>query len=285
MTPAAAPPSSRELAEVERANESGRPVVVFVHGLWLLAGSWDPWRALFESSGYSTVAADWPGDPATVAAGRANPEAFAGKGIGAITDHIAGVIGMLTAQPAIIGHSFGGLITQKLAGAGLAAVSVAIDPGPFRGVLPLPLSALKAASPVLTKPGNRKRAVMLSAAQFRFAFTNAVGADEAERLYDAYPVPGSGLPLFQAALANLNPRTEASVDSKNPERGPMKFISGQQDNTVPWSITNASFKKQRRNAAVTEIEEIPGRGHSLVIDSCWEQVAQVALAFVAAHHS
>jgi non-heme chloroperoxidase len=285
MSSAAAPPSSRELAEVEQANAAGKPVIVFVHGLWLLAGSWDPWRAMFESNGYSTVAADWPDDPATVAEGRAHPEVFAGKGVGAITDHIAGVIRLLQSKPAIIGHSFGGLITQKLAGAGLAAVSVPIDPGPFRGVLPLPVSALKAAAPVLTNPGNRKRAVMLTAKQFRFAFTNAVDEAEASRLYDAYPVPGSGLPLFQAALANFNPRTEASVDSKNPERGPMKFISGEKDHTVPWAISNASFKKQKGNAAVTEIEEIPGRGHSLVIDSGWEQVAQVALAFVRTHHS
>lgn len=172
------------------------------------------------------------------------------------------------------------LITQKLAGRGLASVSVPIDPAPFRGVLPLPVSALKAAFPVIGNPANRKRAVMLTAAQFRFAFTNAVDDEEAKRLYETYPVPGSGIPLFQAALANLNPRTEASVDSRNPERGPMKFISGEKDHTVPWAIANASFKRQKRNKAVTEIEEIPGRGHSLVIDSGWQEVAGVALDFI-----
>jgi pimeloyl-ACP methyl ester carboxylesterase len=285
MSAAPAPPSARELDEVERANASGKPAVVFVHGLWLLAGSWDPWRGLFESNGYSTVAVDWPDDPATVAEGRDQPEAFAGKGIAAITDHIAGVIARLAAKPAIIGHSFGGLITQKLAGAGLATASVPVDPGPFRGVLPLPVSALKAAFPVLGKPTNRKRAVMLTDKQFRFAFTNAVDEAEAARLYETFPVPGPGLPLFQAAFANVNPRSEASVETKNLERGPMKFISGGKDNTVPWAITNASYKKQKHNPAVTEIEEIPGRGHSLVIDSGWEQVAQIALDFVRQHHS
>jgi non-heme chloroperoxidase len=274
------PITARDLDEIERANASKRTPVVFVHGLWLLAGSWDPWRELFESRGYSTLAPGWPDDPETVEEGRAHPELFAGKGVGAITDHFAAVIERLDAKPAIVGHSFGGLITQKLAGRGLASVSVPIDPGPFRGVLPLPRSSLKASFPVLGNPANRKRSVMLSYEQFRFAFANAVDEPQARRLYDTYPVPGSGLPLFQAAFANLNPATEASVDSKNPDRGPMKFISGEKDNTVPWAIANASYKRQKRNQATTEIEEIPGRGHSLVIDDGWGVVAQVALDFI-----
>jgi alpha-beta hydrolase superfamily lysophospholipase len=185
--------------------------------------------------------------------------------------------------PAIVGHSFGGLITQKLAGQGLASVSVPIDPGPFRGVLPLPISALRAAFPVIGNPANRKRSVMLTYDQFRFAFVNAVDEQEARQLYDTYPVPGSGIPLFQAGFANLNPATEASVDTRNPTRGPMKIISGQKDNTVPWAIANASFKRQRRNPAVTTIQEIPGRGHSLVIDSGWQEVAHAALEFIDEH--
>jgi non-heme chloroperoxidase len=280
MPAQASPITARELDEIERANTSNRTPVVFVHGLWLLASSWDPWRELFESRGYSTLAPGWPDDPATVEEGRAHPELFAGKGVGAITDHLAVVIERLDTKPAVVGHSFGGLITQKLAGRGLASVSVPIDPGPFRGVLPLPRSSLKAAFPVLGNPANRKRSVMLSYEQFRFAFANAVDEQQARRLYDTYPVPGSGLPLFQAAFANLNPATEASVDSKNPARGPMKFISGEKDNTVPWAIANASYKRQKRNQAPTEIEEIPGRGHSLVMDDGWEGVAQVALDFI-----
>jgi non-heme chloroperoxidase len=280
MTAQSAALTSRELSEIDTANASGKPVVVFVHGLWLLAGSWDPWRQLFEAHGYATIAPGWPDDPATVAEGRAKPELFAGKSVGAITDRYSDAIRRLAAKPAIVGHSFGGLITQKLAGQGLASVSVPIDPGPFRGVLPLPISALKAASPVLRKPGNRKRSIMLTYEQFRFAFANAVEESEAKQLYDTYPVPGSGIPLFQAAFANLNPATEASADTKNPARGPMKLISGEKDNTVPWAIANASYKRQKRNQATTEIEEMPGRGHSLVIDSGWEQVAQVALGFI-----
>jgi non-heme chloroperoxidase len=273
-------PTPGERQQVSKANESGRPPIVFVHGLWLLANSWDPWRSMFEAAGYATIGVDWPDDPATVAQGRAHPELFAGKSVGGITDHVAEVIKALTVKPAIVGHSFGGLITQKLAGRGLASVSVAIDPGPFRGVLPLPFSALKVASAVILNPANKKRSVMLTYDQFRYGFANAVDETEARRLYDEFPVPGSGIPLFQAAFANVNPSTEASVDTRNAARGPMKIISGEKDHTVPWAIANASFKRQRRNGDVTEIEEIKNRGHSLVIDSGWPEVGDVTLAFV-----
>ena len=277
--------TARELGEIELANGSGRPVVAFVHGLWLLSGSWHVWREKFEAAGYATVAPGWPDDPETVAEGRANPETFAGKSVGAITEYYVEMIGRLERKPAIVGHSFGGLITQKLAGMGLATVSVPIDPAPGRGVLPVPLSALRAAFPALRNPANRNRAVMLSYPQFRFAFVNAVPEDEARRLYAEFPVPGAGLPLFQAALANLNPSSETLVDRAAPYRGPMKFLSGKKDNTVPWALTNAAYQKQRGNQSVTEIEEMPGRGHSLVIDSGWEQVADAALAFIQKHHA
>jgi non-heme chloroperoxidase len=278
-----APPTARELAEVERANASGLRPVVFVHGLWLLASSWNPWREMFEAAGFTTLAPGWPDDPDTVEEARRRPELFAGKSVGAISDHYADVIGRLKTKPVIIGHSFGGLITQRLAGQGLGAASVPIDPGPFRGVLPLPLSALKAAFPVIGNPINRRRSVMLTPTQFRFAFTNAVSETEAADLYAKFPVPGSGIPLFQAAFANVNPATEAKVNSTTPNRGPMLLISGEKDHTVPWAIANASFKKQRRNDAKTEIVEMPGRGHSLIIDSGWLEVAQAAMNFIKAN--
>jgi non-heme chloroperoxidase len=277
--------TAAELAEIDSANSTGRTPVVFVHGLWLLSSSWDRWRDLFDSRGYATIAPGWPDDPVTVAEGRQQPELFAGKGVGAVTDHYVEAIQRLALKPAIVGHSFGGLITQKLAGKGLGFASVPIDPAPFRGVLPLPISALRAAAPALSNPANRKRSVMLSYQQFRFAFANAVNEDEARALYEEYPVPGAGLPLFQAAFANFRPGSEASVDSRNPQRGPMKLLSGEKDHTVPWAIANASFKKQQRNSSFTAIEEMPGRGHSLVIDHGWEQVADVALSFIDSHKS
>ena len=190
------------------------------------------------------------------------------------------MIDRLDTKPAVIGHSFGGLLTQIIAGRGLSAASVAIDPAPFRGVLPLPISALRAASPVLSNPLNRGRAIPLTYDQFRYAFTNAVSEDEARELYDAFAVPTPGEPLFQAAFANLNPWTEAKVDTRNPDRGPLLILDGELDNTVPWAIANASYKQQKKNPGVTEIVKVPGRGHSLTIDGGWREVADISLAFI-----
>jgi pimeloyl-ACP methyl ester carboxylesterase len=275
--------SPRERRELDRANQSGTQPVLFVHGLWLLANSWDRWQTFFESAGYATLAPSWPDDPETVDEARLHPEVFAHKKVKHVTDHFVDVIRQLKSLPVVIGHSFGGLIAQRLAGMGLAAVTVAIDPAPFRGVLPLPLSALKAAFPVLGNPANYNRAIALTSEQFRFAFANAVSEEEARELYETYSVAGSGVPLFQAATANVNPWTEASVDTTNPDRGPLLIISGEKDNTVPWAIAYASYKRQARNPGLTHIRKILNRGHSLTIDRGWREVAEVALAFVNGH--
>ena len=272
--------SPTEAEQIEKANASGRTPVVFIHGLWLLPSSWDRWARLFEEAGYTALTPGWPDDPETVEEAKAHPEVFAGKTVGQVADHFSDVIGQLEKKPAVMGHSFGGLLAQIVAGRGLAAATVAISPAPFRGVLPLPFSALKSASPVLKNPANRNRAVPLTYDQFRFGFANAVSEDEAKELYATFAVPASGAPLFQAATANLNPWTEVRVDTENPYRGPLLITSGEKDNTVPWSIANASFKRQRRNEGVTEIVEMKDRGHALVIDSGWEEVADTALKFV-----
>ncbi len=272
--------SDHDAAQVARANASGKQPVAFVHGLWLLPSSWDRWAALFEEAGYVALSPSWPDDPETVAEAHAQPEVFAHKTVGQIADHVDAVIGALTRKPAIIGHSFGGLIVQILAGRGMSAATVAVDPAPFRGVLPLPLSALKSAWPVLGNPSNRHRAIPLTYEQFRFGFANAVSEDEAKSLYEEFAVPASGAPLFQAATANLNPWTEAKVDTDTPERGPLLIVSGEKDNTVPWAIANASFKQQKGNVSVTEIVEMPNRGHALTIDSGWKEVAETSLRFV-----
>jgi non-heme chloroperoxidase len=269
-----------EAEQIQAANQSGRHVVVFVHGLWLLPSSWDRWQTRFEEAGYATLSPGWPDDPNSVAEANRHPEVMAHKSIGQIAEHFEYVISKLDAKPAIIGHSFGGLLTQILAGQGVASASVAIDPAPFRGVLPLPISSLKSASPVIGNPANRGRAVPLTYDQFRYAFANAVSEDEAKELYATYAVPGSGVPLFQAATANLNPWTDAKVNTKNPERGPLLIIDGERDHVVPWAVANASFKKQKRNPGVTEIVKVSNRGHSLVIDHGWADVADTALAFI-----
>jgi pimeloyl-ACP methyl ester carboxylesterase len=272
--------TEHELDQCKHANATQRTPVVFIHGLWLLPSSWDRWATLFEEQGYVALTPGWPDDPETVAEANAHPEAFAGKSIAQVADHFDEIIRGLDKKPVLVGHSFGGLLAQILAGRGLAAGSVAIDPAPFRGVLPLPISALKSAFPVLGNPANRNRAVPLTYDQFRFGFANAVSEEEARDLYDTYAVPAAGKPLFQAAAANLNPWTEAKVDTKNPDRGPLLIISGELDNTVPWAVANASYKQQQDNPGITEIAELKGRGHALTIDSGWREVAETALSFL-----
>jgi pimeloyl-ACP methyl ester carboxylesterase len=279
-TAAAATITEHEAREVETANATGKTPVVFVHGLWLLPSSWDRWAGLFQEAGFTALTPGWPDDPETVEEANAHPEVLAKKTVGQVADHFQNIIGKLKKKPAVVGHSFGGLLAQILAGRGLSSATVAIDPAPFRGVLPLPFSALKSAWPVLGNPANRNRAVPLTYDQFRYAFANAVPEAEAQELYKTFAVPAAGAPLFQAAVANLNPWTEVKVDTANPARGPLLLLSGQKDHTVPWAITNASYKQQKENPGTTEIREIANRGHSLTIDSGWREVADAALTFI-----
>src|SRR5215213_9895562 len=280
MSPTTSSSTDREMRQIEQANASGRTPVVFIHGLWLLPSSWDHWADLFEEAGYAAVTPSWPDDPETIAEARAHPEIFARKTLGQVADHTAEVIGQLEKKPAVMGHSTGGLLAQIIADRGLSAATVAIDPGPFRGVLPLPLSTLRASSPVLRNPLNRGRAITLTLDQFRYGWANALDDEEAERLYETYHVATPGVALMQMANANLNPRTEAKLDPKNPNRGPLLIIEGEKDHTVAWAIANAAFKRQRHNPGVTEIVKVPNRGHALTIDHGWQEVAQIALDFV-----
>jgi pimeloyl-ACP methyl ester carboxylesterase len=272
--------TQRESEQIERANATGRTPVVFIHGLWLLPSSWDRWASAFEEAGYAPLAPGWPDDPETVEQARANPEVFAGKGVVQVADHFAEVIGGLAKKPAIVGHSFGGLIAQILAGRGLSAATVAVDPAPFKGVLPLPIAAIRTTMPVLQNPANRGRAVTLTFEQFRYGWANALGEDEARRIYEEFHVAAPGRPIFQAAFANFNPAAETKADTKNPERGPLLITTGENDHAVPPAMSRAAYKKQRHNPGTTEHAVIPGRDHSLTIDDKWREVADTALAFV-----
>jgi non-heme chloroperoxidase len=272
--------TKREAAQVKRANGMDRTPVVFVHGLWLLPSSWDRWGRVFRDAGYAPLTPGWPDDPTKVEDARENPGALAGKTVGQVADHMAEVIDGLERKPAIVGHSLGGTIAQILAGRGLSVASVAIDPAPFRGILWLPISTIRAALPILSNPLNRGKARALSFGQFRYGWANAVDEKEAKELHLTFHVPGPTDPIFQGAMANTNPWTELKVDTGNPERGPLLLISGDADRWVPPSIVNAEYKKQRGNEDVTEIAKIPNRGHSLTIDSGWREVAATALDFV-----
>jgi pimeloyl-ACP methyl ester carboxylesterase len=272
--------SERESREIQAANTSGHTPVVFIHGLWLLPSSWAGWADVFEQAGYAPLTPDWPDDPETVEGARAEPEVLANKTLKQVADHTTAVIDALDKKPAIIGHSTGGLLAEMLAGRGLSAATVAIDPGVFRGVLPLPGSVLKGVGPFLVDPRTRRRAITLSFDQFKYGWANALDEKEARELYDRFHVAGSGISLAQMGNANLNPWTEAKVDTTNPDRGPLLIIDGEKDHTVPWAIANAAYKRQKRNPGVTEIVKLPNRGHSLVIDHGWREVAETALDFV-----
>jgi non-heme chloroperoxidase len=274
------PITEHELEQVERANATTATPVVFVHGLWLLPSSWEPWAALFEGAGYIALTPAWPDDPETVEAARANPDVLAKKTLKQVADHTTEIINALDKKPALIGHSTGGLLAQMLAGRGLSAATVAIDPGVFRGVLPLPGSVLKGVGPFLVNPLTRGRAITLTFDQFKYGWANALDEKEAKELYDKFHVAGSGISLVQMGNANLNPWTEAKVHTKNPERGPLLIIDGEKDHTVPWAIANAAYNRQKHNPGVTEIVKIPNRGHALTIDHGWREVAQTALDFV-----
>jgi len=272
--------SANEMDQIERANASGLQPVVFVHGLWLLPNSWERWAVFFEDAGYVAVAPGWPDDPSTVAEANLRPEIMADKTIKQIADHTDNIVHQLKKKPALIGHSFGGLMVQILAGRGVAAATVAISPAPFRGVLPLPVSSIKSGWPVLHNPANYHRAIPLSFDQFHFGFANVVSEHEAQELFENFAVPGPGAPLFQAATANLNPWTEAHVDNLNPDRGPLLIVAAKDDNTVPVAVSKAAFKQQKRNEGVTEYTEMLARGHSLTVDRGWRDVADTALSFI-----
>ncbi|GAA3452069.1 alpha/beta hydrolase [Dactylosporangium matsuzakiense] len=257
--------------------------VLFIHGLWLHASSWDNWIARFQEAGYTASAPGWPGDPDTVEEARANPESIADHGIDDVVAHYAKIIEALGTKPILVGHSFGGMIAQKLLGQDLAAAAVAIDAAQIKGVLPLPLSALRATLPVFKNPANRHRSVSLTADQFRFAFGNAIPAEESDALFERWAIPAPGKPLFEAAAANFDPHSPAKVDTANEMRGPLLLMMGGKDHTVPEAVTKATLKQYRHSNAITEILEFADRAHSLTIDHGWGDVADATLSWLAKH--
>jgi pimeloyl-ACP methyl ester carboxylesterase len=258
-------------------NNDTKIPVLFIHGLWLHATSWQPWVELFEAAGYAAVAPGWPGVPDTVEQARDSASQIAGVGIDDVVERYEQVIDGLTSRPIIIGHSFGGLIAEKLLGMDLARAAIAIDAAQIKGVLPLPLSALRSTLPVFKNPANKHRAVMLTADEFRYSFGNALEPEESDALYDEYVIPAPGRPLFEAAAANFSLHSPAAVDTRNEIRGPLLLMMGGQDHTVPEAITKSTLKQYKHSQAVTELVEFDDRGHSLTVDSGWRDVADKTL--------
>lgn len=261
---------------------STRTPVIFIHGLWLHASSWNQWLDLYREAGYEPMAPGWPGEPDTVAEARAHPEAVANVGIDDAASHFRTIIESLDSPPIIVGHSFGGLLAEKLLGEDVALAAVAIDPAQIKGVLPLPIAQIRAALPALGNPANLRKAISLTAEQWRFGFANNLADEEAEALYARWAIPAPARPVFQAALANFNVHSEAKVKTGNDQRGPLLLISGLNDHTVPDVTTRATLKQYRDSTAVTELKQFEGRGHSLTIDSGWREVADATLEWLTA---
>ena len=276
-------PDRRATDEEDACVTENQTPVVFIHGLWLHASSWGPWLEAFRAAGYEPSAPGWPGTPDTVEAARASVETIAGKGISDVVDHYTQIIRGLAAKPIVIGHSFGGLIAQRILANGSAAGAVAIDPAPIRGVLYLPPSALRVASIALRNPANRSRAISLTAGEFRYGFANAISGDESAALYERWAIPSPGKPLFEAATANIVPHSPAKVDTRRADRGPLLVTAGGKDHTVPPAISRATVRLYGKSHAVTDLRQFPDRGHSLTIDSGWREVADGVLSWLKGH--
>jgi pimeloyl-ACP methyl ester carboxylesterase len=272
------------MSEPQSSPQSSKPPVLFIHGLWIHPQSWASWIEEFSRAGYTAASAPgWPGVADTVQASRDAPDAIADHGIEDVTEHYRQIINGLGALPIIVGHSFGGMIAQKLLGEGRAAAVVAIDAAQIKGVLPLPLSALHSTLPVFKNPANKHRAVSLTAEQFRYSFGNAVEPEESDQLWSQWAIPAPGRPLFEAAAANFSLHSPAKVETDNPDRGPLLLVSGGKDHTVPESITKSTAKQYRHSPAETEVMDFPDRGHSLTIDHGWPEIAQAALTWLGKH--
>lgn len=261
---------------------AGTPVV-FVHGMFLHATSWGNWVELFRAAGYAPVAPGWPAEASTVGEARERPGRVVGKGIDDIVAHYAQIIGSLDTMPIVIGHSTGGLIALRLLDQNLAAAAVAIQPAPVKGVVNVTTSTARVGWVALRNPANRRRALSLTARQFRYAFGNALSASESDQLYQRWSIPSPGRPMFELAFANLSRRSPTKVNTARPTRGPLLLIAGNQDHGAPAGLVKATAKRYRRSPAVTDYQEFPDRGHTLPIDSGWREAADATLTWLDKH--
>ena len=252
--------------------------IVLIHGLWMTPRSWEKWVARYESRGYRVLAPAYPGLEVEVEALRADPSPIEALTVPETVEHYEGIVRELESPPIIMGHSFGGALTQILLDHGLGAAGVAIDSVPAEGVKVVPLSQIKATFPVLKNPANRHRAVPFTPEQFHYAFTNTLGEEESAKVYERYHVPAPGRWVWGGVLANFEPgHQETWVNFENDDRAPLLFIAGGEDHIMPASVNRSNAKHYEKSSAVTEYKEFPGRSHYTVGQEGWEEVADYAL--------
>jgi pimeloyl-ACP methyl ester carboxylesterase len=255
------------------------PTILLIHGLWLTAASWQPWIDRYEARGIRVIAPNWPGMDRPLDEQRTDTGPVDELGVTEIADHYEKAITELGSEPIIIGHSFGGLITQILLDRGHGTAGVAIDSAPIKGVHVLPPSTLRTGFPALKSPANRHRAVTLTPQEFHYAFANTLDDDESNRLFETYAVPGPGRVLFQAAFANFNPHAATAVDFRNDDRAPLLIVSGGADHVSPPSVNRSEFNHQQKSTAITAFKHFPERPHFLIGTPGWEDVADYAVAW------
>jgi len=254
------------------------PSIVLIPGLWETSLAWENWVEYYSGRGFDVIAKSWPGmEGKSIAELRTNTESYANLGITEIVDHYAALIERLQQPPIIMGHSFGGAITEILLDRGLGVAGVAIAPAPLKGIYALPFSSLKSSFPVLKNPANNHKAVMLTHDEYHYAFTNTQSLEDSRAAYDRYAVPGPGHVLFQAALANFAPHAAAHVDYNNPNRAPLLLVGGSLDHTVPAKVVKKTAKLQDRSGAITYYKEFTGRNHFTLGAPGWEEVADFAI--------
>ena len=259
--------------------------IVLIHGLWLTAASWERWIERYTARGFRVIARSWPGMEGDITQLRRDPSGITGLGVSEIVDHYARIIGGLNKPPIIMGHSFGGLITEILLDRGFGAAGVAIHPAPVKGIFVLPFASLKAALPALKNPFRQHEAVALTPEQFHYGFTNHLSAEASLPVYERYAVPGPNHVLFQASLANFNPHAATTVNFGNGERAPLLLIAGGNDHTVPAAVTRANFELFNQSAALTAYKEYPDRTHWTIGQDGWQEVADFALDWSSSHAS
>jgi pimeloyl-ACP methyl ester carboxylesterase len=256
-----------------KPTDGDRIPLILIHGAWLSARSWERFGDYFDKRGFAVSAPEWPRKHGDVEELREHADELAGLGLNEIVDHYEALIRELEQPPVLIGHSFGGLIVELLLDRGLGRAGVALSPAPPKGILVLPFSSLKAASPALAHPSTRRGIVTLTLEEFTYGFVNTFPPEAAAAAYERYAVPETGRIFYEAGFANfaLHPSTE--VHFKNEQRAPLLIVGAEKDHTVPASVARAQYKKYERSSAKTEYLEFDGRPHLFVVGEGADEVA------------